>query len=233
MARGDVDPMESYTGEDIPEEQRTLGVSGASPGPNTFDGAGGFSYRFDPATETYTIVAAPPEYKHLVGVTVQPGSHAYASIQAEHQTGESLYESPEEAADTPRGGESPIEGETVDYGLAPGESEQFVEDFSPIPGESNPDQPEGLEHEPYQMDPYFPGGSRLRTERAAKLALQKERFDRARAEKKAEEEAAEAEAYRESDEAALRSAAAATGREFTGVPTRDPWIRLKSGPYRR
>ena len=92
MARGDMDPMMSYTGEEIPEEQRTLGVSDASPGANTFAGAGDFVYRFDPESGSYTIVDAPPEYQNLIGVVVSPGSRAFDSIQAEHQTGQSLYE---------------------------------------------------------------------------------------------------------------------------------------------
>ena len=92
MARGDMDPMMSYTGEEIPEEQRTLGVSDASPGANTFAGAGDFVYRFDPESGSYTIVDAPAEYQNLIGVVVSPGSRAFDSIQAEHQTGQSLYE---------------------------------------------------------------------------------------------------------------------------------------------
>lgn len=101
MARGDMDPMLSYTGEEIPEEQRTLGVSEASPGPNVFSGAGDFVYRFDPESGSYTIVEAPREYQNLVGVVVSPGSRAYDSIQAEHQTGQSLWEAPTEEAAIP------------------------------------------------------------------------------------------------------------------------------------
>ena len=66
---------------------------------DSFQGAGGFSYTFEPETGNYVITAAPEEYAHLTGVTVPPGSHAYASIQAEHQTGKSLWRA---KADEPR-----------------------------------------------------------------------------------------------------------------------------------
>lgn len=162
---------------------------------NTFAGAGDFVYRFDPETESYTIVEAPEQHQNLVGVTVRPGSRAYDSIRAEHQTGQSLWEAEEEAAIPdplaaadvdPAGspepvaagepGESPTAytpsgdpGESGGYMPPgePGESELTVEDWSQIPGESSVDQPAGLEHLPFNLedDPYFPGVPRTPAEK--------------------------------------------------------------------
>lgn len=64
---------------------------------NSFQGDGGFSYTFEPETGNYVITAAPEDYAHLTGVTVRPGSNAYDSIQAEHQTGQSLYQAESQA----------------------------------------------------------------------------------------------------------------------------------------
>ena len=124
MARRELDPMATFTGEEM--EPVSMGtVTPAAAGPEVFSGAGGYKYSYDPSTKLIKILEGPQG----VGVTVRPGSTAYKSIMAEKETGKSLYQA--DAVEP-----TPAPAEEVDYGLMEGESELTEEDM--LPGESLP-----------------------------------------------------------------------------------------------
>ena len=168
---------------------------------NSFQGAGGFSYTFEPETGNYVITAAPEDYAHLTGVTVRPGSRAYDSIQAEHQTGTSLYqaEAQDEAPETVdvEGEETVITADPVDEPVEEFDVEQLgdVSRIGPGAQELAPEAPPapapkyGMDVPMYSVEegPYagraFDPRSRaqiLREEAAAKAMENKRMLEEAR-----------------------------------------------------